>query len=460
MAKAPPGKVTGGEPLKTTLMKALQQSALFFFIYCFVFFPGCTTSEDNSEVPIPYDVAVFPENNSEIWGNQVFAITHDTRTELTISNVYMVMPNGQQQPLITDENSIMIAPGYQTLDLCAECIPHPNVEVVVEFDTSSGLAPIRTNYLINHQPVTTIEGEPDDNGTITLDASPSYDPEGEVLSFTWLLHDTIHEGPILTMGTKELQEHPVLLTVSDGMTAGDDVVTVDAENLKKIYTKEKFVCTDLKIVTAGRSLLNPIEKLGPRPVPGTQLDVDANGKLKRAYTASFVFEVRATIKAGPTVLDEGQDVARSYSFKADNPAFKSDKEGKQRTAADRSKLTPNTTTAPFPDPLPSAGTHPPMCTDGYDHHPLMGSGYINGPNGVEIITTKRKGLANATTMAWIDQPGLWTMKKGWSVKDGMYYKAYFRSWMLKSIPPCEKFFIVEIVIDNNGKVIKNQLTMR
>jgi hypothetical protein len=217
-------------------------------------------------------------------------------------------------------------------------------------------------------------------------------------------------------------------------------------------------CTGMTIAHTKKSLLNKTFDLGAYPAEGTQLPVDAKGKLKTSYVIAHAFEVRATIVPDKHILDEGQDVARSASFEASEASKELKKKGKRRKAVNRSEYEAGNKTAPFPKPLPAAGTHPPMVADSYDHHPRPATARTNTATGMADVSVQSKNLVGKQ-MVWLDQPGL-RLGVGTDMSKGMYYKAYFRSWMSPDLKVCEKYFLVEIEIDKNGKVTKNKLTMR
>jgi hypothetical protein len=337
------------------------------------------------------------------------------------------------------------------------------VTITVTFHEKSGQQAIQRKYRINHMPIVNIGSEEIKKSTLLLDASSSIDPEGKELLYTWFLPDSTHNRSQLIVLEDQLIHEPVLLCVTDRLTVVCDIITYDPITKKPIFTPEKLECTDMQVKTRNASLLNPEVTLGPVPPPGTQLVLDANKKTTRTYTTTFAFEVHAAIKPSANVLDEGQDIAVSWSPEADNPGKKQTKPGRRRKEPNRSEFEDGEKRAYFPDPIPADGTHPEMVSDNYDDHPAQGFSFKNGADGVEVFAIKGKGLINdagVNKMVWFDQPGFGVIPAGSDMSHGHYYRAYFRAWMKDKIPPCEKFFMYEMEIDKEGKVVKNELKMR
>ena len=387
----------------------------------------------------------------------MISIDYDVRRELSIKNITITSELGQQD-LITENNPLNEGSGMFEAVLCAECMETNQIQLTVEFNEEQ--EPISVNYSINKMAQVEVIGE-QNNNMVFLDASQSTDPEGVDLSYRWFLTDTIVADPRLTIPLDSLVQNPVLLEVTDGVTVVNDVVTYDPITGTPTFTPERLKCTAMSVVSTNKSVLNPELDLGAFPPVGTQLPLTGT-KLSRSYRLGFAFEVRATIVPHTAVLDEGHDIAASYSLEASDNTKKQDWRGRRRKEPNRSDYEPGQKTAGFPNPLPAAGTHPPFVADDYDHHPTTGFSDKNTATGIQRFSIKAKGLykdgAN-TKMAWYDQPGL-VLRANTDVSKGLYYKAYFRAWMKPTIPPCQKYYIVEIVVDNTGKVTKNSITAR
>lgn len=399
------------------------------------------------------EVSILPNTAQMLWGFQILSIEYDPALNLPLQSVWVQTPRGQQQ-LLNDTSLVYQEPGLYELEICAQCFEQQ--EITIFFDFGDQYRTVSETYQINHQPEVAIQFV-ETPTMLGLDASTSFDPEGMPLSFTWYWNEQTFNGPQLPIDPYILQELPAVLSVSDGFSSTDDLVSVDDEG-NLVYTPDKMKCTGMTIANAKKSLLNNTFDLGAYPAEGTQLPVDATGKLKTSYVIAHAFEVRATIVPDKHILDEGQDVARSANFTASDATKELKKQGKLRKADNRSAYEPGTKTAPFPKPMPAAGTHPKMVADSYDHHPRPATAHKNTAKGRESVAVQSKNLVGKQ-MIWLDQPGL-RLGAGSDLSKGMYYKAYFRSWMSPDLKVCEKYFIVEIEIDKNGKVTKNSLTLR
>ncbi|MCB0428697.1 MAG: hypothetical protein H6585_08335 [Flavobacteriales bacterium] len=402
----------------------------------------------------PPAVSVFPPDFSTISGHQILSVEHDTTLE--VSEVWVNDGNTSVNILDNDTNSVRREGTVSETVICAECQSSSNIAVTIKF-VDDAYPPVTMHYSINKLPVTYIYGEPSGN-TITLHAEESYDPEGYPLTYTWYYDTLVSYGPVLTLDTTAPSDGILaLLELKDDKNAVYDVVTYDPFTGAVTKTREKFKCTDLEIITSNASKLNGDLTLGPSIAEGTQLSVDAHNKLTKSYVVAFSFEVVAVIEAGPDFLDEGQDAAGTVKIGTTTIQRK----GRKRKTANRSELETGEVEVPY-EPLPDENGNASMTTDDYDDHPTEGFADTNTPTGIQRTNFTVKNHfkdGDKNTMVWFDQPGL-RLKAGMDVSHGFSFNGYFRMWMMPDLAPCEKFYLVNIEIDNTGKVTKNRMTMR
>lgn len=414
--------------------------------------------DDDKEKP---EITIRPQENSELWGFQVFQLGYDMSENIQVSSISY--SNGQSEiPVLNDTTLLRSKIGYLEFTFCTNCVTGNNITLHIQFKGDNPPDPMSVPYRINHQPVIVLNSQTLPGEQLMLCARESFDPEGQSLTYSWSHFDQTWDTSVITVERNSLMESPVALRITDGIAITDDLVCYDPEVGGPSLVRLNIKCTDLAIVTSGKGLLNNID-LGPTISAGEYLPVDANKKITKNFSIGFGFEVLTSITPGTEYMDEGQDVARTFSMQANDTTGLYIKTGRKRKTTNRSEYENIDSYAGFPVPLPPSGTHPFMVEDNYDHHPTIGYLPVNNSSGVNYDLVLTKGYVYRTgetpKLIWFDEPGF-TIQRGADVSKGRYYKAYFRSWMMPDIPPCEKYFIVEIEINEEGMVTKNELTMR
>jgi hypothetical protein len=214
------------------------------------------------------------------------------------------------------------------------------------------------------------------------------------------------------------------------------------------------------------SVLNPDEdriKLGPN-ILDQQLPVEKNKKgklvMKQDYLIFFAFEVHAIIEQGTEDLIEGQDKAATWSeCDKDGNQKEISVSGSQRIESDRKHYIYGSKAAPFKEAWLSEGIPDVFVGDDYSEHPSQGKFYINTDQGVKYIPKiNKKGIVGGEVV-WLDQPR-WELKKGNYIGNGLFWRAYFRAWLIPDLGACQKYFTIEFKVDTTGKVTANTFTER
>lgn len=404
-----------------------------------------------------YGIQVYPENGAVIWGYQILLIAYNSSFNIQVSDIKISI-GGQMQSLIRDDNPMRHDLGEYNIEVDAETIPADNIQIIIEF-VNNVASPIYLNYTINHMPVLEVTGEVSGN-MIYLDAGSTVDPEEQPLSFTWKTGDSTFSTPQISVPIYQMLEHPVFISVTDGTTIVDDLVQYNPTSEEVTLVKDKLKCVNLDIAKDGQAMLPGDPPLGPMIAEGETLPVGADKKLTRDVMVGYSFEVRATLQPSAEILDEGQDVARTAVINIDGNHVTFIKKGVRRKDPNRSEYEPGQVEAPYPATIPPPA-QPVLVEDSYDHHPRLAYYYVNTPTGIEVKSSDSKQLGDFVSVSyivWSDQPGM-TLKKGVDLSTGASYKAYFRSWLMPDLSLCQKYYTVEIEIDNTGKVTKNKLTV-
>jgi hypothetical protein len=426
---------------------------IWLCLLCFVLSSCCINGTDTS-----YDtkVELFPEKDTVLSGYHEISIHYDRRRNLTVKDIIYDLGNGPQS-LISEETPLRIDPGRYAVSFCIDCLDADKITIDVRFNDPNQPA-ITREYVINRLPILTLESKHFEDNTIILDAGNSVDPEGADLAFTWEHIGEAYNGPIYETTVEHISFEPVLISITDGVTTFKDLIFYDIQMGAPIPASIKSECELMSIETKGPSWNNPTINLGPMPPVGTQMPIDNNKKLTKDYRLGFAFDVNTFLKSSQNPLDEGQDIAASWN----DGTGVNNKTGRVRKTNNRSQYETGIKNAPFPNPMGRPGQHPQMVEDNYDNHPLQVTINLTGIGSFKIQNVLKKQLYKAAIgyfMSWFDLPGL-ELHRGHSIANGITYKAYFRTWMTPINANCQKHFIVEIKVDNNGIVTKNELRMR
>ncbi len=424
---------------------------------------SCNLLNENDDPSPSYDVSIYPPGYTTLSEYQIISFVYDLEEPMEIEDI-LVYSDGVEASLINDTNPLLERRGRYDIVLCTDCLPG-NSAIVKYIFKEAQIPDMIINYNINHSPVVNVQVEKEGD-MLFLDAGSSIDPEGRLLEFTWQFNDTVFEGPVFSATSGQINDDPPLLTVNDGSVSVRGLVVVFTDNgdYAKFLNGNSCKCTNLTVASSGKSLTNPEITLGPNQKENEIIELDADKKLKRDYYLGYTFEVRSklVIDTNYNSIDEGQDVASTDYLMFKGEFKKMDWKGKRRHETNRSTYLPGTFTAPFPDlsqPHPANGY--PTVTDNYDFHPEFGYTYIPDNNGIKYVNINKKKLIKVGKdyyIVWLDIPGA-RLKKGWDMSKGYKMSCYFRSWMEPDLSQCQKFFIVEMDIDSNGKVLKNKLTM-
>jgi len=130
------------------------------------------------------------------------------------------------------------------------------VKLIIHDDTGLTSRLAKTVNVYSHYPVAQFEHSPDRskaNEFVTLDASSSFDPNGEIVHYSWDFGDgTSGDGAVIRHQYASPGEYPATLTVTDceGMTASKTRLVTIISGVPKKIIYETDMCLDVDDVGA------------------------------------------------------------------------------------------------------------------------------------------------------------------------------------------------------------------
>lgn len=161
------------------------------------------------------------------------------------------------------------------------------------------------NILVNHEPIIVTESEIRSNSKqVLLDASQSYDPQNNPLSFSWELPDgTVRNGATYTWTAPEAGTHWVSLIVDDGLELDNSRVSMPVRvtiNQPPIAVVDSLImsCTGQSIIFSSALSFDPDDDMFV-----THWDFDDGNTSRQtnphhAYTEPGIYQVRLTLDDG------------------------------------------------------------------------------------------------------------------------------------------------------------------
>lgn len=180
---------------------------------------------------------------------------------------------------------------------------------------------------LNQRPIVVASAKLSADQAVTLDATPSFDPDGRVVKFEWdVAGRGVSAGATVTISGLKPGSLPVSITVTDDLGAtstGHYILTSAQDKTPQLREKTTCGCAKMDVVDKGGVsgpdgfTLRPEARTRIPPAEQGTLGLYHDGPIKGSADGQFRFEVVATLKdnSKPQLCAEGQRAKGSVTVR-------------------------------------------------------------------------------------------------------------------------------------------------